>query len=529
MKIRKLVPLIAAGTAFLAATGLPAQASSHREAPFITEQPKVDGTDWYAFRSYETGREGFVTFVANYQPLQAPYGGPSYFQMDPEALYEMHISNDGDADEEITFQFRFQNTLRDLPVLVNGAPVSVPLINIGSIGPGVTDNLNLNVVETYDLTVVRGDKRTGFTTRGNVTNAADASAATNSRFAKPVDNIGNKSIPDYETYANNHIFNVSIPGCTTDVNTQGRVFVGQRKDPFVINLGEIFDLVNVTDPVGGRDVEEDVLRDANVTSMVLEVPISCLTNPQIVAPATAVEPVIGSWTSSSLRQGRLLNPTQTFNTPAAEGGAWTQVSRLGTPLVNEVVIGLKDKNLFNSSEPKGDAQFATYVMTPTLPEILEMLNLGVSAPNVFPRADLVQAFLTGVPTVNQPAGVVPSEMLRLNTSLPPTPQNAQNNLGAAACFVNSVLTLTNPGCDPAGFPNGRRPGDDVVDIELRVAMGYLLPPDPTTNPSGQVPLTDGTASDATEYKAVFPYINTPLPGSPNPIPAGQDAPGGPVN
>ncbi len=525
MKIRKILPFITAGTALLAAYGLPAQASSHREGPFITEQPKVDGTDWYAFRSYETGREGFVTFIANYQPLQAPYGGPNYFFMDPEALYEMHVSNDGDADEEITFQFRFQNTLQDLTVPVNGAPVSVPVINLGSIGPQVSPNPNLNIVETYDLTIVRGDKRTGFTTRGNVTNVADTNPATNTRFAKPADNIGNKSIPDYAAYAGNHIFPVNIPECTVDVATQGRVFVGQRKDPFVINLGEIFDLVNISNPVGDRDVEVDVLRDANVTSLVLEVPIACLTDPA----ANPAEPVIGSWTTSSLRQGRILNPTQTFDTPAVEGGAWTQVSRLGSPLVNEVVIGLKDKNLFNSSEPKDDTQFANYVFTPTLPEILEILFPGVlTAPNVFPRADLVQAFLTGVPTVNQPAGVVPSEMLRLNTAIPPTLQAAQNNLGAAGCFVNGVLTIAgNAACDPAGFPNGRRPGDDIVDIELRVAMGFLLPPDSVNNPSGQVPLTDGTASDATEYPGIFPYLNTPLPGSPNPIPDGQEAPGGP--
>lgn len=519
MKIHKIVPLIAAGAVLFAVTGLTVQASSHREAPFITEQPKVDGTDFYMFKSYEPGREGFVTLIANYLPLQDPYGGPNYFSLDPQALYEIHIDNSGNNQEDITFQFRFQNTLRNLTVPVNGTEVSVPLKNIGTIGPGVTDNANLNEVETYNLTVVRGDRRTGFTTVGNVTNFDNNDTTTNATFAKPVDYIGQKSIPNYETYANNHIFNINVPGCTIsgDATTQGKVFVGQRKDPFVINLGETFDLVNITNPTGPRDVEADDLADKNVTTLALEIPIACLTNPQ----ANPAEPVIGGWTTASLRQGRLLNPTQTFDTPAAEGGAWTQVSRLGSPLVNEVVIGLKDKNLFNASEPANDAQFATYVTNPTLPELLEILFPGVlTAPNVFPRADLVQAFLTGVPGVNQPAAITNggpgSEMLRLNTGLPATPRGTQNNLGAAGCFVDGVLTLNNVGCDPAGFPNGRRPGDDVVDIELRVAMGFLLPP--AQAPSGQVPLTDGATSDATEYRTTFPYINTPIPGSPNSTP-----------
>jgi hypothetical protein len=165
--------------------------------------------------------------------------------------------------------------------------------------------------------------------------------------------------------------------------------------------------------------------------------------------------------------------------------------------VNEVVIGLKDKDRFNASEPKDDAQFATYVTHPTLPELLEIL-FGVTAPNAFPRADLVQAFLTGVPTLNQPAGVVPSEMLRLNTATAPKPKGMQARLGVLAG-------------DTAGFPNGRRPGDDVVDIELRVAMGVLLPL--ADAPSGQLPYTDGALCNDGLYDAVFPYLRTPIPGA----------------
>lgn len=198
------------------------------------------------------------------------------------------------------------------------------------------------------------------------------------------------------------------------------------------------------------------------------------------------------------------------STPAPPA-AGTQVSRLGAPLVTEVVIGLKDKDLFNGAYPTQDGALAVYVTNPTLPELLEILfgGAGVQAPNNFPRLDLVAAFLTGIPGLNQPPNVVPSEMLRLNTSIPPTQAGAQSRLGAL-------------GGDNAGFPNGRRPGDDVVDIELRVAMGVLCHAFPGTfgcgpadAPSGMLPFTDGAFLDASFFNGQFPYLRTPLPGSPS--------------
>ncbi len=479
MSIRRLIPVAALGATALLLPFMPALASSHREAPFITEQPKVDGTDFYMFNSYEPGRAGYVTLVANYVPLQAPYGGPNYFSLDPEALYEIHVDNNGDAKEDITFQFRFNNKLKDIALKI-GAPgqekqVSVPLVNAGSITAGNTGNLN--IIESYTVTMMRGDRRTG--SAQAITNSATGA----STFAKPVDNIGNKSIPDYARYAASHIYNVDIPGCSGT----SRVFVGQRKDSFAVNLGEIFDLVN-TNPLGAVDGEKDDLADANVTSMILEVPAACL---------TAKGPVIGGWTTASLRQARLLNPRPGFGKPAIEGGAWAQVSRLGMPLVNEVVIGIKDKDKFNASKPQDDGQFADYVTHPTLPALLEVL-FGVRAPTKFPRVDLVTAFLTGIPGLNQTTAT--AEMLRLNTGTPVTPASHQSNLG--------VL-----GGDNAGFPNGRRPGDDVVDIELRVAMGVLLPV--TDALDGQRPYTDGVLVNAGMFDNTFPYLKTPLPGSPN--------------
>jgi hypothetical protein len=207
----------------------------------------------------------------------------------------------------------------------------------------------------------------------------------------------------------------------------------------------------------------------------------------------------------------VLNPVANYKKPALEGGAWTQVSRLSNPLVNEVVIGVPDKDHFNGSEPKDDGQFAAYVTNPSLPALLQVLfgAAGVKAPTKFPRADLVAAFLTGVDGVNKNGST--AEMLRLNTKLGATAKGAQNSLGAAGCFVNGTLTPAATGCDTAGFPNGRRPGDDVVDIALRVMMGYLLPV--ADAPAGQVPFTDATIQEDAQFDASFPYLRSPRAGA----------------
>jgi hypothetical protein len=259
--MKRLSIQLLAGAVFVAAAGLTAIGSSHREAPGITGRPKLDGTDFYAFRSYEPGREGYVTLIANYIPLQDAYGGPNFFAMDPNGLYEIHVDNDGDAKEDITFQFRFKTTYRNLAVDAGGRSVTIPLVNIGPIGPNAGDNGNLNAVETYQVTMVRGPRR------GNP-GAFLRDASTNSRiFRKPADRIGDKSIPNYAQYANQHIYDVTIPGCGN-----GRVFAGQRREGFVVNLAEAFDLINLN-PLGPVDGRENVLADKNVTSLALEVPI----------------------------------------------------------------------------------------------------------------------------------------------------------------------------------------------------------------------------------------------------------------
>ncbi len=529
MKIK--VTQLAKACLLMAAAG-GAIASSHREAPFITGAPKVDGTDFYMFRSYEGvaangtgGRSDYVTLLANYQPLQAAYGGPNYFSMDPNALYEIHIDNNGDAREDITFQFRFKNALKSIALPIGSSNVAIPLIQAGTVS--ALNDANLNVNETYTVNLVRGDRR-----KNGGAGSAVVKTGGGGVFEKPVDNIGVKTIANYAAYAAQHIHNVTIPGCANP----GKVFVGQRQEGFAVNLGTIFDLVNAPAAVLLDPANKDAvgmggnhpIQKANVTTIALEVHKSCLT--------AGSEPVIGGWTTASMRQARLLNG----NTPsghdkaAKQGGGWVQVSRLGNPLVNEVVIGLPDKDKFNGSHPKDDAQFLNYVINPTLPALLGLVLTGNAAgvaPTNLPRTDLATTFLTGITGVNKPAvNPTPSEMLRLNTAVAPVPFANQNRLGVAG---NALAG----GTDNAGFPNGRRPKDDVVDIALVAMLGGLCVINGDTNalmlnsipgvagvtsqckPSS-VPLGAQSANihDAVDQATVpfmsgFPYLNTPNAGS----------------
>lgn len=469
------IAVLALGAGLL--TGSP---SSHREAPFITEMPKVDGTDLYAFRSYEPGRDDFVTLIANYLPFQAPFGGPNYFTLDGDAVYEIHVDSNGDAVEDVTFRFRYRARLRDIELGVGDSNdqrrVSVPLKNVGPIT--ANDTSALNVLEQYEVDVIFGP-----TAAPSLVVAVSNAVTGETIFDKPVDNIGSKSIPNYPMYASAFLYDADFGG-----GVQGRVFLGQRKDPFFISLGETFDLLNLN-PLGAVDALPNSFENLNVTSFCLEVPRSLLGGGD-------ADGIIGIWTTASLPKNRTLVSDPGYYSPSQGSMELQQVSRLGMPLVNEVVIGLKDKNLFNASEPANDAVFLEYVTHPTLPELIQAL-FPVVAPNLFPRTDLVQVFLTGVPMLNQNNSM--SEMLRLNMGIAPQPSRLQSSLG--------VL-----GGDNAGFPNGRRPGDDVVDVTLRVAMGALL--DSAVAPDGGLPYTDQTRKTAAEYPAVFPYLNTPLPGAP---------------
>ncbi|MCB1680169.1 MAG: DUF4331 domain-containing protein [Halioglobus sp.] len=518
---------IIAATIALCASSV-ALASSHREAPFITKYPQVDATDFYLFRSYEPGREDYVTMIANYIPLQSAYGGPNYFPLDSEALYEILVDNNGDAVEDITFQFRFSDEFANgdsaLTVDVDGMSQSAVLRNIAPISAG--SEPGLSHTQSYALTMIDGDRRTGSAVAINA-------AGGESKLRKPFDYSGTKTYGaegGYTPYARSFIKNVDIPGCAAPA----RVFAGQRYEAFKISLGEVFDLVNFV-PIDGdsapgagdgggfpggvtQDPARNVLAYSNVTSLALEVHRDCLTGDG---------PVIGAWTTASLPQANELNRQPTLSRPEVGGGPYVQVSRLSAPLVNELVIGYDRKDTFNASEPQDDGQFLSFVTNPVLPVILSSLflepvnaTLGTSlndlAPTNYPRDDLVAAFLTGFADLNQFASGAAGEMLRLNTDIAPTPRAQQQPLGVAAG-------------DLAGFPNGRRPGDDVVDIALRVVMGALCYDLPIGSggapvnlglcsaddaPVGDVAFTDGAPLSARDLDNRFPYLLSPYPGSP---------------
>ncbi len=465
-----------AGLACLALLGVsaPAGASSHSEAPGTASDRAVDGTDVYAFVSPDA--TGTVTLVANYFPLEEPSGGPNYFGFADDALYEVHVDNDGDTLEDITYQFQFTTVTKNpATFLYNTGPVSYD---------GVGDTYtNLNVEQRFTLTRVDGDRRTGTKTV----------LATN-RLVAP-NNVGPKSFPG-------GVYDSSIVPAAIHALPGGiKAFCGPRDDPFFIFLGRVFDLVNI-DPVvpGGQDAQcgivpgGDHLAGFNCHSIVLQVPKALLTSD--ASPATDPNlptSIVGVWSTASRRQVRL---NRTGGRDPIQGGAWTQVSRLGMPLVNEVVIARQDKNKWNESEPKDDGQFLSYVTNPELPTIINSLFPTVVVPPT-PRNDLVTVFLTGIPSLN--AKGTACEYLRLNMAIAPSP--VPNRMG--------VLAGQND-----GFPNGRRLGDDVVDIALQVVVGHLVGGVYSCSPIGSSPrsLGDTVCTNDKAFLSTFPYLASPHDG-----------------
>jgi hypothetical protein len=434
------------------------------------------------FRNYQPGKAGYVVFIADYQPFQTQSGGPNFYEMDPNSVYDIDVSNNGGATPNLTFRFQFTNTDKNIALNVGGQTVPVAEVNVGPVGPSGSagDTANLNVTETYTLTLLKNGG-----SPVAITNYDNGSAT----FTKPLDYVGMATFSNYANYANHFMYNIKIPGCAQP----GRVFAGQRAEPCYVDLGETFDLLNYKHPIGEQYANsgQNDIAQYNITALAIEVPIACVLG-------ASQDPVIGAWTTALSNE--TVNGTPTL----------VQKSRLGMPLVNEVVIGLKDKDTWNASAPKDDAQFLTYVTNPTFPAIVQAVfgADGIKAPTNFPRNDLVATFLTGIAGVNQPQNVVPSEMLRLNTSIAPTPQASQSRLG--------VL-----GGDNAGFPNGRRPGDDVVDLTVRVAMGRLCTLGlngyctASQAPSGGQDFVDGAALTANNYKNSFPFLNPPQADSSN--------------
>jgi len=429
--------LFAILTVVLAASQLiPGRASSHREAPLISSDPQADTTDVYAFVSPDAPDS--VTLISSWIPFEDPAGGPNFYRFGDNVLYEFKVDNNGDAVEDITYQFRFTSQTRNPNTF---------LYNTGPITTGMADP-NRNLYQTYTVTRLEGS-RVAFTTAPMLT---------------MYDNVGRASTPDYGGRGS------GIYAFPQSDGTAANVFAGQTDDPFFLDL-RVFDLLY------GANFSEagtDTLAGFNVHSIALRVPKSSL---------RAGSPIIGVWATAS----RPATTTRTAGSESSSGG-FVQVSRLGMPLVNEVVVPVGQKDKWNGSKPADDGQFLSYVTDPEVPKLLEAIY-GLRAPAT-PRNDLVQVFLTGVPNLNQPAGVRASEMLRLNMDVAPT--SSPNRLGVLAN-------------DLAGFPNGRRLTDDVIDITLRAAAGVLVGVNNT--------LGDGVDRNDVPFRASFPYLAFPHSGS----------------
>lgn len=419
-----------------------ATASSHREAPLIAGLPQYDTTDVYAFRSPE--RTDTVTLIANWLPFSEPGGGPNFYAFATDANYNIKVDNNGNGKPDITFRWTFKNNYvnKNTFLYANGPVTSL------------TDP-NLNFYQTYTLVKYQNNTQ---------------QTLVKDRRVVP-SNVGAATMPDYASLRNKGISPAGPGGVY-------RSFVGQAEDPFFLDL-RVFDLL-----YGGdfSEVGDDTLAGFNVNSVALQVPRNILARNR----NAVTDPVIGVWSTTERR---------------GVNGAFTQVSRLGMPLVNEVVIPLKDKDRFNASVPSGDGQFLNYVTKPELPKLIKAVY-GVPAP-AEPRTDLVSVFLTGVKGLNQPKAVTPSEQLRLNMNTPVTA--SPDRLGVI-------------GGDTQGFPNGRRLADDVVDIALQVVEGELLG---SANDLGDAVNTNDKA-----FGKKFPYLAMPYSGSdpaPHPVVAPASA------
>jgi hypothetical protein len=474
-RIAAVVALFGLLAAALASIAQPSYASSHREAPLISLDPTADNTDLYAFVSPD--RPDTVTMIANYIPLQEPAGGPNFANFDPNVLYEIKVDNNGDAVADITYQFRFRN------VLLNPGTY---LYNTGPIKS--LNDPNWNLRQYYNVTRIDGNKTTVI--------AHD--------IVVPPTNIGPRSTPDYAKL---------VEGAVAYAGGDDAIlaFAGPRDDPFFVDLGSIFDLGGLRpfngahllalDPATGVDG----VGGYNTHSIAIQVPIDQLTSDRQPKHEVAdPKAVIGVWATASRKGVSVLRGAK----KSADG--YVQVSRLGEPLINEVIIPLGEKDYWNATTPAQDKQFQHYYDKPELAGIINLLygsaitSLGGQAARTEGRGDLSLILLTGVPGVTAMSGQTPSDLLRLNTAIPPS---------AAVGFGNRLGV---PAGDLAGFPNGRRLEDDITDVELRaVADGYgevlnKLFGLPNNSPNNQI--SDGVDKNDVPFLEHFPYVGLPHQG-----------------
>jgi uncharacterized protein DUF4331 len=424
-----------------------AGASSHSEAPGTTKDRLIDDTDLYAWVAGDA--PSAVTVVGNWVPLIEPNSGPNFASFDDNASYYINVDNVGDSQKHLRFEFTFHTTRQnENTFLYNTGPVM-----------SLTDP-NLNVRQTWTLTRIDGGQETVL-----------GSGQVAPYF------VGPTSMPNYSALAQSAI---------QELAGGYKVFVGPRDDPFFVDLAAVFDLLSIRRPPGNMGKGVDGVGGYNVMSVVLQVPMDKLTKDGMSPDPSRSNNIIGIWDTAERAQTRVINGDGTI----AFSGPETQVSRLGMPLVNEIVIPLGKKDLFNASEPSNDvANFGSFVVDPEPAKLLRAI-FGINVPPA-PRSDIVSVFATGVPGLNQPAGVSPGEMLRLNMSIAPAAR--PKRLGVLAG-------------DIAGFPNGRRLADDVVDIELRVVAGVLVD---GFNVAPNNQLGDGVDANDMPFLPYFPYVAPP--------------------
>jgi uncharacterized protein DUF4331 len=467
--VRKLPALLAA---FVAAIGAGALAvtlssgSSHREAPLSSVDPTGDDTDVYAFKAADAPNA--LTIVANWIPFEDPAGGPNFYRFDDRAAYYLNVDNTGDGRYDVRYRFKFKTRVIDKNSFLYALP-----------GVSSIRDPKLNIQQTYS--VVRESYRNGKET-GHTVLGTDLPVAPN--------NVGPKTFPNYGAVAG---------AAARHLNGGGKVFVGQADDPFFVDLGSTFDAINIRKPTGNQGGGKDDLAGYNVHSVVLQVPETDVTRDhRPVSGAKAPNAVVGVWASTNRERVAVsaapgFGPdTKTLQTEGAKGQdeGEVQVSRLGNPLVNEVVIPLGQKDLFNATQPSDDLKnFGKYVLSPQLAKVINVLFPGLNVPET-DRTDIVQALLTGIPGLTQiRPGAPPTDTLKINLGIAPNPKPSRFGVLAG---------------DTQGFPNGRRLADDVTDIELRVIGGFLK--------GNKLPLGDGVDQNDVPFRATFPYVAAPKAG-----------------
>ena len=452
--MRKFVSLLVVGLTALAllvgTAPASSSAASHREAPLISMDPTADITDFFMFRSYESGRDDNIVLIMDVIPGEEPSAGPNYYNFDPSVLYTFNVDNDMDGNaDDVRFEFEFKTEIRGVVRQLDLFLSFVALPPITSLRGAGSEGLGLR--QTYTVTMVRGDER---------------KVLARNRVVVP-SNVGPRTMPDYESLVQQGIY---------ELDDGARVFAGQRDDPFYIDLGAIFDTLNVRDP------GVDMLSGFNVHSIALEVPASWLTEDE-ASVADTESPILGAYASTHRRRTTVLKggeaSEETANTKQSEGD-WVQVQRLANPLVNEVIIGTEDKDRWNSLDPSRERRFLKYYRDPRLVTALE----AVFGADAEPLLDLRDVFLTYTPGRYGRL----SELLRLDISVPPVPLAEQDPL--------TVL-----GGDNAGWPNGRRPIDDVTDVAIRVVGGANFATAGDNVNANDLPLPEA-----------FPFLSTPWDG-----------------